>query len=198
MIQPLGMESNEELRRIRFASRLGELNLNGTANDLTLDFGYDPAGRIASNTRSNDAYAWGGHYAVTRAYTANGLNRYTAAGAITPTYDANGNMTAAGSVGYSYNAENRLVVADHGSTHQELIDDSMDRYRYYDGAANRYLTYDGQSLTAEWNAAGTAIARRYVHGPGTDEPLSITVTVYLTPEFLRIAHLADDRSTATG
>ena len=46
---------------------------------------------------------------MNRAYTANGLNQYTASGAVTPTYDANGNLTAAGSTTYSYNAENRLV-----------------------------------------------------------------------------------------
>jgi hypothetical protein len=30
--------------------------------------------------------------------------------------------------------------------------------------------YDGADLTAEYNAAGTLL-RRYVHGPGSDEPL---------------------------
>jgi YD repeat-containing protein len=45
------------------ASRLTQLvqNLNGTTNDLTLDFTYNPAGEIVTNTRSNDAYSFTGH-----------------------------------------------------------------------------------------------------------------------------------------
>ncbi|HMG47933.1 MAG TPA: hypothetical protein VK614_10790, partial [Allosphingosinicella sp.] len=52
-------------------------DLSGTSYDLTLGDSYDPAGGIVSHTSSNDAYAWGGHYAVNRSYTANGLNQYT-------------------------------------------------------------------------------------------------------------------------
>jgi RHS repeat-associated protein len=37
------------------------------------------------------------------------------------------------------------------------------------GATTRFL-YDGADVIAEYNAAGTVL-RRYVHGPGTDEPL---------------------------
>jgi hypothetical protein len=47
-------------------------------------------------TRSNDAYAWGGHYNFNRSYTSNGLNQYTASGSVTPSYDANGNLTSDG------------------------------------------------------------------------------------------------------
>ena len=52
----------------------------------------NPASQIASQTRTNDAYAWGGHYGVNRAYTTDGLNRYTTAGAAGFTYDGNGNL----------------------------------------------------------------------------------------------------------
>jgi len=152
-------------------SRLTQLVQNpaGTGHDLTLGFTYNPASQIASNTRSNDAYAWTSHYAVNRNYTANGLNQYTAAGAVTPSYDANGNLTAAGGPTYAYNAENRLVTST-GASYQEMMDDSLDRlFRYYDGSANRWLLYDGLALIAE--STSGPVARRYVHGPGTDEPL---------------------------
>ena len=65
------------------ASQLAD-NLAGTAYDQTLGFGYNPASQISSNTRSNDAYAWTGHYNLNRGYTANGLNQYTASGTVTP------------------------------------------------------------------------------------------------------------------
>jgi len=141
-----------------------------TGYDLTLDFSYNPAGQIASSTRSNDAYAWTNHYAVNRNYTANGLNQYSAAGSVTPSYDANGNLTAAGGPTYAYTAENVLVSAS-GASYQEMTADSIERlFRYYDGSANRWLVYDGQSLIAEYASGGTVL-RRYVHGPGVDEPL---------------------------
>ncbi|HYI39329.1 MAG TPA: RHS repeat domain-containing protein [Allosphingosinicella sp.] len=58
-------------------SRLGELKLEfaGTANDLTSQFAYNPASQIASNVRSNDAYAWTGHGSGTTTTTGNGFNR---------------------------------------------------------------------------------------------------------------------------
>jgi hypothetical protein len=43
-------------------------------------------------------------------YTANALNQYTAVGAVSPSYDANGNLTADGGFGYCYDAENRLTA----------------------------------------------------------------------------------------
>lgn len=49
--------------------------LPGTTYDTTTTFTYNPASQIASTTRSNDAYAWTGHTAVDRGYTANGLNQ---------------------------------------------------------------------------------------------------------------------------
>jgi YD repeat-containing protein len=80
------------------ASRLSSLaqDLGGSAHDQTLTFGYTPASQIASNTRSNDAYAWTQHSNLTRGYTANGLNQYTAAGPLSPAYDGRGNTTALG------------------------------------------------------------------------------------------------------
>jgi hypothetical protein len=51
----------------------------GTASDLTISQSFNPASQIVSQTRSNDAYAWTGSIAVSRNYTTNGLNQYSAA-----------------------------------------------------------------------------------------------------------------------
>jgi RHS repeat-associated protein len=160
------MESNEELRRIRFASRLGELNLNGTANDLTLDFGYDPAGRIASNTRSNDAYAWGGHYAVNRNYTTNGLNQYSAAGPATLSYDGRGNLASDGTHSFTHTAENRL--AQMGSS-VLLSHDAAGWLSQVVGSVNTLFDAPGGEIVSERDGY-YALLRRYVHGAG-GEPL---------------------------
>jgi RHS repeat-associated protein len=153
------------------ASRLSQLSedLAGTAHDQALGFSYNPASQIAQNTRSNDAYAWSGHYNLNRNYTANGLNQYTASGSITPTYDARGNLTSAGATTYAYSSENMLTSASGGIG---LSYDPMLRvYQTAGGAAGTTrFGYDGMELIAEYNGSN-ALLRRYVHGPGADEPL---------------------------
>jgi RHS repeat-associated protein len=131
-------------------------------------FPRNPAGQIASVTRSNDAYAWTGHYAVARGYTTNGRNQYTAAGSASFQYDANGNLTSDGTNAYLYDVENRLVGAPGGVV---LSYDPLGRLYQSSGPSGttRFL-YDGDSLVAEYDGAG-ALIQRYVHGAGADEPL---------------------------
>lgn len=150
-------------------SRLSEIVQNpaGTSHDLTLQFGYNPAGQIASAVRSNDNYAWTNHYAVTRSYTANGRNQYTAAGAVTPTYDGRGNLTSAGSSTYGYNSDNLLTSASGGVT---LTYDPLLRLYQTDGGSTTRLGYDAQRLIAEYDGSNNLL-RRYVYGPVGDEPL---------------------------
>jgi RHS repeat-associated protein len=132
-------------------------------------FGHNPAGQIAAVTRTNDDYAWQGHYAVNRPYTANGLNQYSAAGGAAFGYDANGNLTSDGSRTYTYDIENRLVGASGGLV---LTYDPLGRLWRTAGGASGTTTYlyDSDALVAEYNASGT-LAHRYVHGDGADVPL---------------------------
>jgi RHS repeat-associated protein len=100
----------------------------------------------------------------------NGLNQYTAAGTTTFGYDANGNLTASGSTTYGYDLENRLVTTSGGAT---LRYDPMGRlYEVTSGASTRRLLHDGDALVAEYDAAGTLLAR-YAHGAdaGADDPV---------------------------
>lgn len=153
-------------------SRLSSLSddLAGTARDVALGFGYNPASQITSLTRSNDAYAFAGHVAVDRAYTVNGLNQYTAAGPATFTYDANGNLTSDGSVNYGYDIENRLVSAS-GARTAALTWDPLGRlFAVSAPSGTTQFLYDGDELIAEYNSAGTLL-RRYVHSGGADDPL---------------------------
>jgi RHS repeat-associated protein len=144
-------------------------DLAGTGYDQTLGFSYNPAGQIVGNTRSNDAYAWTGHYNVNRSYTANGLNQYTASGSVTPTYDSKGNLTSAGAVTYTYSSENLLTAASGGITLS--YDAAMRLYQTAGGTpGTTRFAYDGTALIAEYNGSNS-LQRRFVHGPGTDEPL---------------------------
>ena len=129
---------------------------------------YNPASQLTAITRDNDTYAWTGHYNVNRAYGTNGLNQLTSAGATTLGYDLRGNLTSSGSDAYSYTAENRLAIGPGGVT---LYYDPTGRMsRLVQGAATTKFEYLGPRLVIERDGAGT-ILRRYVHGPGDDEPL---------------------------
>ncbi|TMJ18517.1 MAG: hypothetical protein E6G92_01300 [Alphaproteobacteria bacterium] len=78
--------------------------------------------------RDNDAFAWGSHYAVARPYTTNGLNQYIAAtGGPSFAYDLNGNLTGDGVHAYTYDIENRLVMATGGGAGAVLDYDPLGR-----------------------------------------------------------------------
>jgi RHS repeat-associated protein len=142
-----------------------------TTNNLSLTFSYNPASQIVSQVRDNDIYAYGGDYNVVRPYTANGLNQYAAAGPATFTYDLNGNLTGDGSSTYAYDTENRLTSAS-GYKSATLKYDPLGRLNEISGGTagvTRFL-YDGDALVGEYDANGTLL-RRYIHGPGVDEPL---------------------------
>jgi RHS repeat-associated protein len=142
--------------------------LAGTAHNGLWTYGRNPAGGIASVTRDNNAYAWTGHYATTRAYITNGLNQYSQAGGTSLTYDANGNLTASGSSAYVYDIENRMVGATGGVV---LAYDPLGRLHQVSSTAGPTTTllYDGDALIAEYVSG--AMTRRYVHNVGADVPL---------------------------
>jgi len=150
-------------------SRLSQLvqNLNGTTNDLTLDFVQNPASQIVSNDRSNTGYSFTGHANANVADTVNGLNQLTTSGF---SHDANGNITAAGGSSFGYSAENRLRTATVGGNGYSLFYEPAGRLSQTGFAGTTWLGYDGANLAYE-HEGGSGIARRYVFGPGVDEPL---------------------------
>jgi len=150
-------------------SRLSSLahDLASTGNDLTLGFSYNPAGQIAGTTRSNDGYAWGGAANRNDASSVNGLNQVTSVGAGSLGYDARGNLTSTGGNSYTYSSENLLLTGPSSAT---LVYDPLMRLYEATGTTNEFYAYDGQQRVGEYNSSGTLL-RRYVFGPGDDEPL---------------------------
>jgi RHS repeat-associated protein len=129
--------------------------------------------------RDNDAFAWTGHYAVNRAYATDGLNRYTAAGAATFTYDANGNLvTSPGpnaneTLTYSYDIENRLVgrTSNGASPTASFSYDPLGRlWRVTGASGTTTFLYDGDALVAEYD--GATLLRRHAHWTGADVPVA--------------------------
>jgi RHS repeat-associated protein len=167
-------------------SRLATLTQNpaGTAQDLTLGFAYNPASQISSTTRSTDAYAWGRHFNASRTITPNGLNQLSSMSSVLSTgtvatsftSDARGNLSSDVASGittsYTYSTENLLRTKAVGGVTQATLtyDPAMRLSQIVGTAGTTKFAYDGLDLTAEYNAAGV-LQRRYVHGPGSDEPL---------------------------
>ena len=86
------------------------------------------------------------------------------------TYEARGNLTASAGTTYAYNGLNQLTSVS-GTYTASLAYDPADRlYQLISGASTTRFQYDGASLVAEFDGAN-AMLRRYVHGPGVDEPL---------------------------
>jgi RHS repeat-associated protein len=148
-------------------SRLTSLALAGgtSTNTATLS-NYSPAGDIGSRLGSNDAFAWSQAANVNRGYTVNGLNQFGTVAGAAQGYDARGNMTSSGGASYSYNSRNQLVQSG-GSSY---LYDALGRLDT-NGPEALHLVYDGTDLITEATASGNAVARRYVFGPGTEEPI---------------------------
>ena len=103
--------------------------------------------------------------------TANGINQCTAAAGATLTHDTKGNLTGDGVWTYTYDLDNQLISANKTGSTNSLAYDGAGRLRQTTLAGTvTGLTYDGVDLVAEYNSGGTLL-RRYVHGPGIDEPL---------------------------
>ena len=152
-------------------SRLASLtqDLASTVNDLTQNFTYNPASQIASLTRSNDLYPWTGHTNQNTSSVANGRNQLTSIGGVATAHDGRGNLTTDPTTAktYGFASENMLTSATGGVT---LAYDPILRLGQVAGAATTRFGYGGIDLLAEGNGTN-AILRRYVPGPGVDEPI---------------------------
>ncbi len=146
-------------------------NLAGTAQDNTWSYTRNQVQDIKAASWTNDSYQWTGYTNGTRSYTSNGLNQYATAAGSTLSYDANGNLGGDGVWTYAYNLDNQLVTANKtGSTNSLAYDGAGRLSQTTLAGVVTHLAYDGVDLVAEYNSAGTLL-RRYVHGPGVDQPL---------------------------
>jgi RHS repeat-associated protein len=139
----------------------------GSSYDNTYGLSYNPAGQITSRSRTNAAYDWTLPASYYQTYSANGLDKYDSALGATPSYDGRGNLTADGTKTFGYDYDNRITTASGGVSVD--YDPAGQLAQVAAGSTTRFL-YDGNRLIAELNTSGS-ILRRYVLGPGMDEPL---------------------------
>ncbi len=141
-------------------------DLAGTSADQTYTIAYNAAFQARSRTGSNSAYDLPSPGASSRSYGSNGLNQMTTSGPLTVTSDSKGNLSSDGVNSYSYNAHNQLI----GVSGATLSYDPVGRLYETVGAATTRFAYSGADLIGEYNSSG-GLLRRYVPGPGGDEPL---------------------------
>ncbi len=151
--------------------------LSGTANTWTL--GYSKAHQLVSEAASNAAWGHVASVDETTSYgAANNLNQYVtvsqgASPSVTLTHDANGNLTGEGTWTFAYDAENRLRTANRVGTAATYLYDPLGRRqaKVVNGVTTSFLS-DGSEEVAEYTGAG-ALLRRYIPGPGTDQPVAM-------------------------
>jgi len=136
-------------------------------------YGYNSADQISSKTGTNAGYDYTAT-ANTNSYGIDGLNRISSVnGGASFSYDNRGNLTGDGGTGtYSYNANNLMTSATQSGVTTNLTYDAENRLFSVskNGTTTEFL-YDGTDLIAEYDGSGNLL-RRYVHGPGDDEPLA--------------------------
>ena len=147
-----------------------------TSADVTWTFDYDTQGSIISQTSTNDAYDYAGHYNVERTYQDDGWDWITKAGAVDFSYDGNGNISGDGTWTFVYDTFNRLKKASVSRGPQaNYTYDALGRlYSRFPKSTKdtvKYL-YAGEQLIGEYSATG-ALIRRYVPGSRVDEVLAI-------------------------
>jgi RHS repeat-associated protein len=140
-----------------------------TSGNQSWTFAYSPASQVTAAAGSNTAYDWAGAPSATVNNTADGLNRDAVIAAASG-YDGNGNLIFDGTRHFTYDGENRLLT-ESGPIAMALTYDPMGRLAQgvINGATTQFL-YDGDNLVAEYDGSNN-ILRRYVHGPGVDNPL---------------------------
>ncbi|MDF2444856.1 MAG: Rhs family protein [Moraxellaceae bacterium] len=151
---------------------LGQKHLLGnTSQDVAYIYTRNQLQQIIGINWTNNLYQWTGYVNGSKAYASNGLNQYTAIAGATLDYDDNGNLIEDGVWTYTYDLDNHLRSTSKPSESNILNYDAEGRLRQTILAGSTTnLLYSGVELVAEYDNVG-ALQRRYVYGPGMDDPL---------------------------
>ncbi len=143
--------------------------LGTSLDNVSFSFGYNPADQIVAEGISTNEYEPLVE-STTQSYTPNGLNQYTAVSGVSLSWDPRGNLTSDGSTTYSYDLENHLTGAS-GTYNATLSYDPLGRlYQTTGGSVTTTFLYDDDRIALEYNGSGNLV-RRYVYGPGGDNPI---------------------------
>jgi RHS repeat-associated protein len=160
-----------------------------TNGNATYIYGFDGNGRRTNLRINNDIFDPWINIPADQTLTSNNLNQITSINGTTLTYDLNGNLLSDGAHVYTHDAVNRLVGVDGTITYAY---DALGRRvsKTVNGTVTNYV-YDGSRVIAEYDGAGQLL-RKYVYGPGLDEPVLMQAGV------TRYYYLFDSLGSAIG
>ncbi|MGJ8558964.1 MAG: RHS repeat-associated core domain-containing protein [Litorimonas sp.] len=112
-------------------------------------------------------------------------------------YDSGGNLTSSPGQSYAYDYADRLTSVTNGTGTHTLTYDALSRLSTVGGTTNDRYSYDGQDMIERRNTSGSTLEARYIHGPGSDEP--IARYTYSSPtSYTRTFYSVDVRGSITG
>jgi RHS repeat-associated protein len=142
---------------------------------VTFGHSYNKANQRTGQTVTDNG--WFNYPAATPSavsYSADALNRYTAVGAVTPSYDGNSNLTSDGTFTFGYDAENRLTSANGAGNTASYTYDAQGRRKTktVNGTTTVFVTDAGNREVLEYDGSSGAILRWYAYGLGSNDVLS--------------------------
>jgi RHS repeat-associated protein len=217
------------------AGNSGQLvSISGTINGTTESaaYSYDNLGRLVTSSQTSNGQSaqrrfgydrWGNRTGMWDAVSGgnqiqsialvqsggaptNQIQSVTSGGATKNyVYDAAGNVTNDGTHTYAYDAENRLVTVDGGSTGQYFYDYENRRVKKVVGSSSTHCTWEGSQVLCEYNAATGAQIIDYVYcgsrllaeGPGSTIGGNSPVT-YPKSDRISVRMLLDKFGTLVG
>ena len=147
----------------------------GCASNVTFGHAYNRANqRIGQTATDNSWLNYPAATASTVSYTSNALNQYTAVGAVTPSYDGNGNLTSDGTFTYGFDARNRLTSAVGAGNTASYVFDAQGRRKTktVNGATTVFVTDADNREVLEYDGGSGAILRWYAYGIGANDVLN--------------------------
>jgi RHS repeat-associated protein len=107
-------------------------------------------------------------------YTSNAANQYTAVGAVTPSYDANGNLTSDGTFTFGYDAENRLTSATGGGASATHAYDAQGRRKLRTTGVSTLITVTDADnrIVLDYSGLNGGLLRWYAYGAGANDVLN--------------------------
>ena len=138
-----------------------------TAATASFAFGYDATNRRIGQSATDKSWWSFPAAAMNVGYAANSLNQYSAVGAVTPSYDGNGNLTSDGTFTYRYDAENRLISASGTGLAASYTYDAQGRRKSktVNGTTTIYVTDADNREVLEYNGSSGAIGNWYTFAP---------------------------------
>jgi RHS repeat-associated protein len=145
------------------------------ASNVTFAHAYNNANqRIGQTVTDNSWWYYPPASPSQTNYASNAANQYTAVGAFTPSYDANGNLTNDGSFTYGYDAENRLTSATGGGNTATYAYDAQGRRKLRTAFLSTLITVTDADnrIVLDYNNFNGSLLRWYAYGPGSNDVLN--------------------------